>query len=110
VVLVQRDRVEAEGLAEAQLAGEALVQLMAALGIEERVGEIDPDRLVLVGVLRDVDVVVVVEEVELDVVEDAGHGTSPPRDHHLQPGPAAVRSAHSCTSRDRAGYTLEPCS
>jgi hypothetical protein len=82
-----------EHLTEAQLACEALVERVAALGVEERVGKIDPDRLVVVGVLRYVDVVVVVEEVELDVVEDTGHCSSPPL--------RRVRCAHSCTEPGR---------
>jgi protein-L-isoaspartate O-methyltransferase len=61
----------AERLREAQLARVALVERVPALGIEERVRQVHPDGVVVVGLRRDVDVVVMVEEVELDVVEDA---------------------------------------
>jgi len=71
VVLVDRDAVEAELVGADQRAQVAVVELVSPDCIEELVRIVDHRGRVLLVIVRDVDVVVVVEGVQLDVFEGA---------------------------------------
>ena len=98
VVLVDRDAVEAELVGADHRAQVAVVELVAPDRVVERVREVDHRGPVLRVVLRNVDVVMVVEEVELDVVEGRSS-----RRHLLCPGLSARSQSQRCApSHERA--------
>ena len=120
VVLVDGQAVEPELLGADHRPQVAVVELVAPNRVVERVREVDHRVPVLRVVLRNVEVVVVVEEVELDVVE-GGQACPSLLVAMGKPAPVCSRFAHefaertysrlaSCQSPDQRARACSACS
>ena len=119
VVLVEDERVVAEPVGQEHLGQVPLVQLAPDLGVVVAVGELDPQRRVLLVILRQRRVREEVEEVELRVVEQAHRSPlSAARairslrsliDLRSWPlGPFAHSARSSISALGRSGHSLTP--